>query len=111
MVIFEYTISYLNTPFNKSIYVQVHYFTKEMVYVGMTLLNYLSIDKVDKLMLVMSKLMYGDLSKYGLVRPKEGPFAMKFSGGRTPTVDVGCIKRIKKGKVKVYILLFFFLDC
>jgi hypothetical protein len=81
-----------------------------MVYVGMTLLNYLSIDKVDKLMLVMSKLMYGDLSKYGLVRPKEGPFAMKFSGGRTPTVDVGCIKRIKKGKVKVYILLFFFFS-
>ncbi|PNX71579.1 flavin-containing monooxygenase yucca11-like protein, partial [Trifolium pratense] len=79
----------------------VHYFTKEMVYVGMSLVKYISIDKVDKLLLIMSKLMYGDLSKYGLVRPKEGPFARKFSGaGRSPTIDVGCIKWIKKGKVK-----------
>ncbi|KAK2390470.1 putative indole-3-pyruvate monooxygenase YUCCA10 [Trifolium repens] len=80
----------------------VHYFTKEMVYVGMSLLKYISINKVDKLMVSMSKLKYGDMSKYGLVRPKEGPFASKVSGGRTPTIDVGCIKKIKKGKVKVY---------
>ncbi|GAU39225.1 hypothetical protein TSUD_396720 [Trifolium subterraneum] len=80
----------------------VHYFTKEMVYVGMSLLKYISINKVDKLMLAMSKLKYGDMSKYGLVRPKVGPLALKLSGGHTPTIDVGCIKKIKKGKVKVY---------
>ncbi|MCI38346.1 flavin containing monooxygenase YUCCA10-like protein [Trifolium medium] len=80
-----------------------------MVYVGMSMLKYISIDKVDKLMLAMSKLKYGDMSKYGVVRPKEGPFAMKMSGGRTPTIDVGCIKRIKKGKVKVYYIVL--LDC
>jgi indole-3-pyruvate monooxygenase len=90
-------------------YLQVHYFTKEMVYVGMSLLKYISINKVDKLMVSMSKLKYGDMSKYGLVRPKEGPFALKVSGGRTPTIDVGCIKKIKKGKVKVYYIVL--LDC
>lgn len=73
-----------------------------MVYIGMSLLKYLSIENVDKLMFFMSKLVYGDLSKYGLVRPKEGPFALKLKGGRTPTVDVGTIKRIKQGKIKVF---------
>lgn len=68
---------------------------------GMCLLKYLKIEKVDMLMVFMSKLVYGDMSKYGLTRPKEGPFAMKFKGGRTPTIDVGCVKRIKKGKIKV----------
>ncbi|XP_061373361.1 probable indole-3-pyruvate monooxygenase YUCCA10, partial [Gastrolobium bilobum] len=80
----------------------VHYFTKEMVYIGMHLLKYLKVDKVDKLMVLMSKLVYGDMSKYGLIRPKDGPFTMKVKGGRTPTIDVGCVKMIKKGKVKVF---------
>lgn len=75
-----------------------------MVYIGMSLLKYVSVENVDKLMLVMSKLLYGDLSKYGLIRPKEGPFALKLKGGRTPTVDVGTIKHIKEGKIKVCVI-------
>lgn len=67
----------------------------------MSLLKYIEVDKVDKLMVLMSKLVYGDMTKYGLTRPKEGPFALKIKGGRTPTIDVGCVSRIKKGKVKV----------
>nr|XP_004503045.1 probable indole-3-pyruvate monooxygenase YUCCA10 [Cicer arietinum] len=80
----------------------VHYFSKEMVYMGMCMLKYLNVETVDKLMVGMSKMKYGDMSKYGLIRPKEGPFAMKNSGKRTPTIDVGCVKKIKKGIVKVY---------
>ncbi|XP_020204477.1 probable indole-3-pyruvate monooxygenase YUCCA11 [Cajanus cajan] len=80
----------------------VHYFTKEMVYVGMSLLKYFKIEKVDKLMLLMSKLKYGDMTEYGVVRPKDGPFALKKKGGTTPTIDVGCINRIKKGLVQVF---------
>ncbi|KAK7410654.1 hypothetical protein VNO78_01609 [Psophocarpus tetragonolobus] len=80
----------------------VHYFTKEMVYIGMSLLRYLKIEKVDKLMMLMSNLKYGDMSNFGVVRPKDGPFIMKKKGGTTPTIDVGCIKKIKKGEVKVF---------
>ncbi|KHN23442.1 Putative flavin-containing monooxygenase YUCCA11 [Glycine soja] len=89
---------------NTSIVVRgpVHYFTKEMVYVGMSLLKYFKIEKVDKLMLLMSKLKYGDMSNYGLIRPKDGPFFLKKKGGTTPTIDVGCVSRIKKGEVKVF---------
>ncbi|XP_072077928.1 probable indole-3-pyruvate monooxygenase YUCCA11 [Arachis hypogaea] len=81
---------------------QVHYFSKEMVYAGMLLLKHFTVEKVDKIMIVMSKLKYGNMSKYGLMRPKEGPFALKIKGGTTPTIDVGCVEKIKKGKVKVY---------
>ncbi|XP_027337242.1 probable indole-3-pyruvate monooxygenase YUCCA11 [Abrus precatorius] len=80
----------------------VHFFTKEMVYLGMCLLKYFEMEKVDKLMLLMSKVKYGDMTKYGLARPTEGPFALKKMGGRTPTIDVGCVGRIKKGKIKVF---------
>ncbi|KAJ1380319.1 Flavin monooxygenase FMO [Sesbania bispinosa] len=80
----------------------VHYFTKEMVFAGMHMLKYLKVDKVDKVMVFMSKMVYGDMSKFGLTRPKDGPFTMKIKGGRTPTIDVGCVEKIKKGKIKVY---------
>ena len=67
------------------------------------MLKHLKVEKVDKVMVLMSKTKYGDMSKYGLSRPKEGPFALKVKGGPTPTIDVGCVERIKKGKVKVAI--------
>ncbi|RYR47893.1 hypothetical protein HN51_052524 [Arachis hypogaea] len=73
-----------------------------MVYAGMLMLKHFMVDKVDKMMVLMSKLKYGNMFKYGLTRPKEGPFALKIKGGTTPTIDVGCIEKIKKGKVKVY---------
>ena len=85
----------------------MHYFTKEVVYAGMLMLKYLKVEKVDKVMVLMSKVMYGDMSKYGLSRPKEGPFALKVKGGRTPTIDVGCVKNIKKGIVKVAMVIRF----
>ncbi|ESW09506.1 hypothetical protein PHAVU_009G133300 [Phaseolus vulgaris] len=80
----------------------VHFFTKEMVFLGMTLLKYLKMENVDKLMMLMSKMKYGDMSKYGLVRPKDGPFLLKKKGGTTPTIDVGCVPLIKRGEIKVF---------
>lgn len=67
----------------------------------MTLLKYFKLESVDNLMLLMSKLKYGDMSKYGLARPKEGPFILKKKGGTTPTIDVGCVGKIKKGEIQV----------
>jgi len=75
----------------------MHSLTKEMVFVGMYLMKYLSVEKVDKLLVFMSKMM----SNYGLIRPKEGPFSMRVRTGRPPIIDVGCIKMINKSKVKV----------
>lgn len=93
---------------NTSIVVRgpVHVLTKEMVYLGMHLLKYLPLQTVDKLMVLLSKIRYGNTSKYGFSRPKEGPFAHKVAKGRSPTIDVGCMDKIKQGKVKVCIYIY-----
>lgn len=78
--------------------------TKEEVYMGMSLLKYIPVRVVDTLVMMMTKarlFMHGDLSKYGLLRPKQGPFATKFFTGKTPIIDVGTVKEICEGKIQV----------
>ncbi|CAH8359630.1 unnamed protein product [Eruca vesicaria subsp. sativa] len=81
-----------------------HVLTKEEVYWGMTLLKYLPVTVVDILVMMMVKtrfFLYGDPSKYGLLRPKQGPFATKFFTGKTPVIDVGTVHKIREGKIQV----------
>lgn len=79
----------------------VHVVTKEMVSLAMFLLKFLSVTSVDKILAKLCKLRFDDLSEYGIQRPKEGPFYLKTTQGRSPTIDVGCVDRIKQGKIKV----------
>lgn len=72
----------------------------------MSLLKYCPVTMVDTLVMVMVMamarlFMYGDLSKYGLFRPKQGPFATKLFTGKTPVVDVGTVQKIRDGKIQV----------
>ncbi|GFQ01638.1 probable indole-3-pyruvate monooxygenase yucca10 [Phtheirospermum japonicum] len=67
----------------------------------MGLLKYVSIDLVDKLVLVLSKMKYGNLSEYGIERPSEGPFYLKRASGRSPVIDVGTIAKIRSEEIKV----------
>lgn len=84
--------------------------SREMLYVGLSLLKRLEVGMVDSLMVMVSKVVYGDLSKYGITRPSEGPFYMKVKYGKYPVVDVGTYKKIKSGEIQVrfFIFLFFF---
>ncbi|KAL4603159.1 hypothetical protein ACB092_10G105200 [Castanea dentata] len=66
-----------------------HFLSREMVYLGLTMLKYFPVSLVDFLMLMLSKLVYGDLTKYGITRPTKGPFFMKVKYGKYPVVDVG----------------------
>ncbi|PKI54451.1 hypothetical protein CRG98_025134 [Punica granatum] len=89
---------------NTSIVVRnpVHVLTVEIVYLGMSLLRYLPMSIVDNIVVLLSKLRFGKMSKhYGIERPKEGPFSFKEKTGRTPTIDVGAMDRIKEGKIEV----------
>uniref|UniRef100_A0A803M3S3 Flavin-containing monooxygenase n=1 Tax=Chenopodium quinoa TaxID=63459 RepID=A0A803M3S3_CHEQI len=79
----------------------VHVVTREIVFVGMHLLKYFSFSIVDPLITFASKLMYGNLSKYGIHRPNEGPFFLKATKGRSPIIDVGTIDKIQSGEIKV----------
>ena len=75
-----------------------------MVYLGFTMLKYFPFSLVDFLMVMLSKLFYGDLTKYGITRPTEGPFSMKIKYGKYPVVDVGTYNKIKSGEIQVRIL-------
>ncbi|KAI3706016.1 hypothetical protein L1987_76268 [Smallanthus sonchifolius] len=79
----------------------VHVLTKELVQLGMYLLKYIPCTKVDKMVLILSKLLYGDLGKYGIQRPFKGPFCLKKETGRSPVIDVGTISKIKTGDIQV----------
>ncbi|XP_010912600.1 probable indole-3-pyruvate monooxygenase YUCCA10 [Elaeis guineensis] len=78
-----------------------HVVTKEMIYLGMILLKYLPLFLVDALVLLLVKFRFGDLSKYGIVRPKKGPFFLKATEGRSPVIDVGTVGKIKAGEIQV----------
>ncbi|XP_062076192.1 probable indole-3-pyruvate monooxygenase YUCCA11 [Humulus lupulus] len=80
----------------------VHILTKEIVFVAMLLLHFLPLKLVDKMVVAYSKLKHGKLSKWGLPTPKNGPFFLKATTGRTPTIDVGCVDKIKTGEIKVF---------
>ncbi|KAL5728146.1 indole-3-pyruvate monooxygenase [Ranunculus cassubicifolius] len=79
----------------------IHMVNREMLYMGMVLRKYISIHIIDFILLWMSKFIYGDMTKYGITRLKEGPFVMKEKYGTYPAIDVGTLKRIRSGKIQV----------
>ncbi|KAF9599718.1 hypothetical protein IFM89_001664 [Coptis chinensis] len=79
-----------------------HILSKEMVYVGMTLMKFLPMSLVDHLIMMYAKFRYGDLTQYGLHLPEQGPFYRKFVTGKSPVIDVGTVEKIKKGEIKIF---------
>ncbi|KAI5680385.1 hypothetical protein M9H77_01612 [Catharanthus roseus] len=80
----------------------IHILTREMAYMGLVLLKHIPLNMVDSMLVMLSKLKYGDLTKYGIQRPKEeGPFTMKNNYGKYPIIDVGTIHKIKSGEIQV----------
>lgn len=45
--------------------------------------------------------LYGDLTKYGIRGPIEGPFYMKRMYGKYPLINLGTCKKIKSGEIQV----------
>lgn len=80
---------------------QVHVLSREMVYLGLVMLKYFSLGMVDSSMVLLSKLVYGDLRNYGMSRATEGPFFMKVAYGKYPIFDVGTFIKIKSGQIQV----------
>ncbi|ERN08816.1 probable indole-3-pyruvate monooxygenase YUCCA11 [Amborella trichopoda] len=79
----------------------IHVMNKELIHMGMRLLRYFPMALVDRLMVFCSIWLYGDTSKFGIRRPEEGPFLLKCKTGRSPILDLGTIKKIKTGDIKV----------
>ncbi|GMG99029.1 hypothetical protein Nepgr_000869 [Nepenthes gracilis] len=69
--------------------------------IAMALLKWLPVRLVDRLLLLMAKIMLGSTDKFGLRRPKTGPIELKNATGKTPVLDVGTLSLIKSGKIKI----------
>ncbi|KAJ4818234.1 hypothetical protein LUZ62_030800 [Rhynchospora pubera] len=79
-----------------------HVMTKEQIFLGMKLVKYFPINFVDSLLLALAKFTFGDLSTYGIVRPKDGPLLTKARTARSSVIDVGTVDKIKAGEIKVF---------
>ncbi|KAI3449550.1 hypothetical protein Pfo_006215 [Paulownia fortunei] len=99
----EIALDLANSGAKTSIVVRspIHILSRGMTYAGLVLSKYLPFNWVDSMVALMSKAVYGDLTKYGIQRPKEGPFALKVNYGKYPVIDVGTFHKIKSGEVQV----------
>ncbi|KAF7045479.1 hypothetical protein CFC21_054582 [Triticum aestivum] len=79
----------------------IHVMTKELIRLGMTLARRLPLNLVDTLLVMAANLIFGDLSRYGIRRPKMGPMILKSETGQSAVIDVGTVGLIKKGIIKV----------
>ncbi|XP_020212142.1 probable indole-3-pyruvate monooxygenase YUCCA10 [Cajanus cajan] len=79
----------------------VHFLSRDMMYYASLMLKYLSLSTVEKLLVFVSRIVYGDLSDYGIPFPTEGPFTMKMKYGKFPIIDLGTVKKIKSGEIQV----------
>ncbi|KAJ0750382.1 putative indole-3-pyruvate monooxygenase [Helianthus annuus] len=73
-----------------------HVLTKELVQLGMYLLKYIPCTFVDKMVLMLSKLLYGDLGRYGIRRPIKGPFLLKKKPGDHLLLMLGQFQRLER---------------
>ncbi|MEE2829808.1 MAG: NAD(P)/FAD-dependent oxidoreductase [Myxococcota bacterium] len=64
-------------------------------------LSVLPVPLADFLALAVLRWVVGDLSSWGILRPKEGPNRQIWKYGRVPLIDVGTIDRIKDGTISV----------
>ena len=74
--------------------IQVHVlprevFGKSTFELAVTLMKKLPLWMVDKILLIMARLILGNVEKYGLKRPEMGPLELKNSAGKTPVLDIG----------------------
>ncbi|KAL9435763.1 hypothetical protein AB3S75_021933 [Citrus x aurantiifolia] len=79
----------------------VHVLSREMMYLGTVLFKYVPFGWIDTLMVMLSRLVFGDLSKYGIPKPREGPFFVKAAYGKYPVIDAGTCEKIKSGQIQV----------
>ncbi|XP_059447498.1 probable indole-3-pyruvate monooxygenase YUCCA7 [Corylus avellana] len=56
---------------------------------------------VDKILLIIARLILGNVEKYGLRRPSIGPLQLKNTAGKTPVLDIGALQKIRSGEIKV----------
>lgn len=65
------------------------------------LLSHLPLRLRDALSVATVRFVVGDLTRWGIVRPAQGPNQMIESTGRIPMLDLGTVAMIKQGRIRV----------
>ncbi|KAG0460352.1 hypothetical protein HPP92_020649 [Vanilla planifolia] len=68
---------------------------------AVSMMKWLPLRLVDKIVLILSWIVLGNIDKYGLKRPAIGPLELKNTKGKTPVLDIGALEKIKAGAIKV----------
>ncbi|XP_010548723.1 PREDICTED: probable indole-3-pyruvate monooxygenase YUCCA8 [Tarenaya hassleriana] len=84
----------------------VHVLPREIVgkstfQLAVTMMKWLPLWLVDKLLLILAWFVLGNIEKYGLKRPEIGPMELKNEKGKTPVLDIGALEKIRSGQIKV----------
>ncbi|XP_076897822.1 putative indole-3-pyruvate monooxygenase YUCCA7 [Bidens hawaiensis] len=69
--------------------------------IALGLLKLFPLRLIDWFLIQSSRLLLGDTSRVGIVRPQDGPLKLKNKTGKTPVLDVGLLSKIKSGQIKV----------
>ncbi|KAM3267587.1 putative indole-3-pyruvate monooxygenase YUCCA8 [Capsicum chacoense] len=76
-------------------------FGKSIFELAMFMMKWLPLWLVDKILLILTWFILGNIEKYGLKRPKIGPLELKNTQGKTPVLDIGALERIRSRKINV----------
>ena len=74
---------------------------KSTFQLAVLLMKWFPLRLVDKILLILSRLILGNLEKHGLKRPSTGPLQLKNTEGKTPVLDIGALNKIRSGEIKV----------
>ncbi|KAG1359671.1 Flavin-containing monooxygenase [Cocos nucifera] len=67
---------------------------------AVSMMKWLPIWLSDRILLALSWMILGDIKKYGLKRPLEGPLELKNTQGKAPVLDIGALGKISSGEIK-----------
>ncbi|KAE8718796.1 putative indole-3-pyruvate monooxygenase YUCCA1 [Hibiscus syriacus] len=83
----------------------VHVLPREMLGIStfgflVQMIKWFPIRFVDRIVLLMLRLVLGVTEKLGFHRPKIGPLELKSVYGKSPVLDVGTVAKIKSGNIR-----------
>ncbi|CAK9133441.1 unnamed protein product [Ilex paraguariensis] len=76
-------------------------FGKSAFELAMFMMKWLPLWLVDRLLLVLTWFILGNIENYGLKRPSVGPLELKNTQGKTPVLDIGALEKIRSGEINV----------
>ncbi|XP_071938188.1 probable indole-3-pyruvate monooxygenase YUCCA3 [Coffea arabica] len=68
---------------------------------AVSFMKWLPVWLVDKILVTATRLILGNLEKYGIKRPSTGPLELKNTEGKTPVLDIGTLDKIRSGKIRI----------